>query len=190
MINIAIFASGSGSNAENLMQYFEHHTNIRVACILSNKSDAFVLERAKKYHIPTKIFDKKEFYESQAIAEYLLHEKIDFIVLAGFLWLVPDNLIHAFPKKIINLHPALLPKYGGKGMYGMNVHKAVFENQEKVTGITIHFASDVYDEGEIIFQVSCPLMPDDTPERIAHKIHELEHEHLPKIVEKLAMIRN
>jgi phosphoribosylglycinamide formyltransferase 1 len=186
-MNIAIFASGSGTNAENIIQYFEHHPYIRIKCVLSNKKDAYVLERAKKYAINTKIFDKKIFCETEAIVDYLAQEKIDFIILAGFLWLIPSYLIKAFPKKIINIHPALLPKYGGKGMYGMNVHKAVFENQEKISGITIHYASEIYDEGEVIFQASCTLTSEDTPERIAQKIHELEYEHFPKIIEKIIM---
>ncbi len=190
-MNIAIFASGSGSNAENLIQYFDLHQTAKIVCVLTNKSDAFVLERVKKHNqnskniVDTKIFDRKMFYESQEILDYLSAHKIDFIVLAGFLWLVPDNLINAFPKKIINIHPALLPKYGGKGMYGMNVHKAVFENKETTTGITIHYANVVYDEGEVIFQISCDLTPNDTPEIIAQKIHALEHEYFPKVVEKV-----
>ncbi|PKQ68864.1 phosphoribosylglycinamide formyltransferase [Raineya orbicola] len=181
---IAIFASGNGTNAENVILYFQNHATIEVACVLSNKADAFVLERAKKYRIPTYIFQKTDFYETNKVLEILQKEQISWIILAGFLWLVPENILQAFPNKIINIHPALLPKYGGKGMYGNRVHQAVWENKETETGITIHFANAHYDEGQIIFQARIALLPEDTPESIAQKVHYLEYEHFPKVIEQ------
>lgn len=181
---LAIFASGSGSNAENIMGYFQNHFAIEVACVLSNKADAYVLERAKKYHVPSYTFGKADFYENGKVLQILQSEKIDWIILAGFLWLVPKNILEAFPSKIINIHPALLPKYGGKGMYGNRVHQAVWENKETETGITIHFANAHYDEGKVIFQAKTPVFPEDTPESIAQKVHSLEYEHFPKVIEQ------
>jgi phosphoribosylglycinamide formyltransferase-1 len=181
---IAIFASGNGTNAENVILYFQNHATIEVACVLSNKADAFVLERAKKYRIPTYIFQKTDFYETNKVLEILQKEQISWIILAGFLWLVPENILQAFPNKIINIHPALLPKYGGKGMYGNRVHQAVWENKETETGITIHFANAHYDEGQIIFQARIALLPEDTPESIAQKVHHLESKHFPKVIEQ------
>lgn len=185
MKNIAIFASGSGTNAENIVLYFKNHPGIRVSLILANKPDAYVLERAEKLEIPSFVFSRKDFYDTPLILDLLLNNKIDFIVLAGFLWFVPEYLIKAFPKKIVNIHPALLPKHGGKGMYGDKVHQAVIAEGDSETGITIHFVNDHYDEGEIIFQDSFPVLPDDTPETIAHKVHQLEYLHFPRVIEKV-----
>lgn len=184
MNQIAIFASGNGSNAENIFQYFAKHPSIQVSCLLSNKQDAFVLERAKKWQIPAYTFTKDDLYENGRVAEILEKKQIDWIVLAGFLWLIPSWMVEKYPRKIINIHPALLPNYGGKGMYGMKVHQAVWENKESVTGITIHYVNAVYDEGEIIFQAKTPITPEDTPEAIAKKVQQLEHKYFPEIIEK------
>lgn len=185
MNKIAVFASGSGSNAQNLAEYFKNDQNVKIDCILVNKSDAFVLERAKSLEIETFIFNRNDFYNSDKVLDYLKDREIDFIVLAGFLWLIPQNLIRNFPGKIINIHPALLPKYGGKGMYGMNVHKAVVEAGETESGITIHYVNENYDEGNIIFQAKCPVKPNDTPEMVADKVHKLEYLHFPTVVKEL-----
>lgn len=187
MRKIAIFASGSGSNAQNIVDFFKNQDKIRVDCILSNREDAFVLERAKKLGVDTQVFNRGDFYGSPKTLEYLQARGVDFIVLAGFLWLVPSYLIAAYPKRIINIHPALLPKFGGKGMYGMNVHKAVVEAGEKSSGITIHYVNDKYDEGDIIFQAKCPVFKEDTAEQVAEKVHQLEYEHFPKIINKLVL---
>lgn len=184
MTHIAIFASGSGTNAEKIFQHFQNHTSIKVSCLLSNKQDAFAIERAKKWNIPTYTFNKADLYENGKIAEILEKEQIEWIVLAGFLWLLPAWLIEKYPKKIINIHPSLLPKYGGKGMYGMKVHQAVWNNREPFTGITIHYANTVYDEGEIIFQAKTILSPEDTPEIIAEKVHQLEYKYFPVVIEE------
>lgn len=183
MKKIAIFASGSGSNAENIVQYFKERENLNIECIYSNKNDAHVLERARKYLIPTRVFDKDEFYTTDNILNELKDKGINLIVLAGFLWLVPQNLTNNFP--IINIHPALLPKYGGKGMYGQKVHEAVIANKEKESGITIHYVNDRYDEGQIIFQAKCEVLPNDTPDDVAHKVHQLEYEYFPAIIDKV-----
>lgn len=182
MIKIVILASGSGSNAENIAHYFSDHKNVEISYILTNKRDAFVLERAKKLGIKTKVFSNKEMKEQVELLN-LLKIEADFIILAGFLLKVPENIIKAFPNKIINIHPALLPNYGGKGMYGMHVHHAVKENKEKETGITIHFVNENYDEGAIIFQAKTALEPEDTVDDIANKIHLLEQEHFPKVID-------
>lgn len=182
---IAIFASGSGTNAEAIMQHFSNHATVEVALILSNKSDAFVLERAKKHHVPTKVFNRTAFKDTNEIVDLLQSENISLVVLAGFLWLIPKQMVKAFPNQIINIHPALLPKYGGKGMYGMQVHKAVKAEGDTETGITIHYVNEAYDEGQIIRQAKCQVSPEDSPEDIAQKIHLLEHEHFPKVVEQL-----
>jgi phosphoribosylglycinamide formyltransferase 1 len=185
MKKIAVFASGSGSNAQAIAAYFKDSRCIKVACILSNRQDAFVLERAKKLEIPSYSFNREEYHNSTKIIGILNEHRIDLIVLAGFLWLVPEYLIKAYPGRIINIHPALLPKYGGKGMYGMYVHQAVLDNKEKESGISIHYVNEKYDEGSIIFQARCPVMPDDNAESLASRIHLLEHEHYPRVIEKL-----
>jgi len=186
-IRIAIFASGSGSNAENIYNYFADNTEVEISLILTNNPNAYVLERAKKINVPSWVFDKTAFKDTDQVVQKLKDEKIDLVILAGFLWLIPHNLIQAFPNKIINIHPALLPKYGGKGMYGDNVHKAVKANEEKETGITIHLVNEKYDEGEILAQYSTALDPSDSPEDIAKKVHTLEYEHFPKEIEKIAL---
>ncbi len=184
MIRIAIFASGSGTNAQKIIGYFTGHPSIQVAALLSNKPDAYALVRAENAGIPTYTFTRDEFYKTTKIARYL--EKMDVlaIILAGFLWLVPEYLIKRYPGRVINIHPALLPKYGGKGMYGMRVHRAIIENGEKESGITIHQVNEHYDEGDIIFQTRCRISSDDTPESLAAKIHELEYKHYPRVIEE------
>lgn len=187
MTKIAIFASGSGTNTETIANYFSNSKEIEISAILCNNSTAFVIKRAKKLNIPTLIFTKNEFQDSKKVLNFLIDKKIDLIVLAGFLWLIPDNLIEQYPNKIINIHPALLPKYGGKGMYGERVHKTVVENNETETGITIHFVNEKYDEGQIIFQAKCSVNSTDTPETVATKVHELEYQFFPKIIEQVAI---
>lgn len=185
MKNIAIFASGSGTNAENLIRFFRTHPSARVKLVLSNRSGARVLERAQSYDIETVVFDRDGFYRSDKVLIILEERGIDFIVLAGFLWLVPDSILKRYDNKIVNIHPALLPKFGGKGMYGMRVHEAVIASGEKVSGITIHRVNSHYDQGDIVFQATCPVEPGETPESLARKIHELEYTHFPGVVETL-----
>jgi phosphoribosylglycinamide formyltransferase 1 len=185
MRNIAIFASGSGTNAENIIAYFSTRNSAKVALILSNKRDSLVLERAAKHNIKSVFFDRKEFYVTGQVLGYLVDNKIDFVVLAGFLWLVPENILSQYNNRIINIHPALLPRYGGKGMYGEIVHKAVITNHEKESGISIHFVNEKYDQGNIIFQARCIIDPSDTPETLASKVHSLEYQHYPKIIEEV-----
>ena len=187
MKNIAIFASGSGTNAQKIMEYFSGRNDINVSTVLSNKKDSLVLERAKNFYVTTLAFNREDFYETNKIIDVLDDKNIDLIVLAGFLWLVPENIIRKYPKRIINIHPALLPKYGGKGMYGMRVHQAVLESGDKKSGISIHYVNEVYDEGEIIFHAICDVMPDDTPESLAKRIHELEYKHFAPVIEKLLL---
>jgi len=186
-MNIAIFASGSGTNAENIVKYFSENKNISIKLIISNKKNAFVLERAKNLNVQSAYFGRDDFYESDKILNLLKAEMIDLLVLAGFLWLVPHNLLVEYEKRIINIHPALLPKFGGKGMYGMNVHTAVREANEKESGITIHYVNEKYDEGEIIFQAKFPISEQDTAETIAEKVHKLEYEHFPKVIEQVSL---
>jgi phosphoribosylglycinamide formyltransferase 1 len=187
MNKIAIFASGSGTNAENIIKFCKENKKIEISIVFSNNKNAYVIQRAINHNIKYYVFSRPEFYSSQNILKTLKEQKIDFIVLAGFLWLIPEYLIDTYPNKIINIHPALLPKYGGKGMYGMNVHKAVKENNEKETGITIHYVNKEYDKGDIIFQAKCEILPEDTPEAIAKKVHELEYMHFPKVIEKIVL---
>jgi phosphoribosylglycinamide formyltransferase 1 len=182
MINLAIFASGSGSNAENIIQFFQNDPGIEVSCICTNRSDAFVIERVKRYHIPFLVFSRDDFYHHHSVLEYLKKYQVDWIILAGFLWLVPSELIDRYPGRIINIHPALLPKFGGKGMYGHHVHKAVIDAKEALSGITIHYVDHEYDQGDIIFQAKCPVEPSDTPESLAARIHDLEYEYFPKVI--------
>lgn len=182
---IAIFASGSGSNAENIVNYFHDNEKFDFSVILSNKVDAFVHERAKKLQIPSFTFSRDQFVAGEEVLLFLKTHNIDYIILAGFLLKVPEVLIKAFPDKIINIHPALLPKYGGKGMYGDNVHKAVKAAGETESGITIHYVNEHYDEGNIILQAKCLLTNEDTPETIAQKVHALEYEHFPKAIEMI-----
>lgn len=187
MIRIAIFASGSGSNAENIIRYFRESKEVSIALIVSNKKDAFVHERAKSVNIESVTFSKTEFDSSDIVVDYLTTKRIDFIVLAGFLLKIPSNILKAYPNKIINIHPALLPKYGGKGMYGDYVHQAVVEAGESESGITIHFVNENYDEGAIIFQAKCSVSTDDTFNDVAKKVHILEYTHFPIIIEKILL---
>jgi phosphoribosylglycinamide formyltransferase 1 len=182
LVNIAIFASGSGSNAENIANYFKDHSGIKVKLILTNNPKALVLERANKSGIEAITFSRDEFYNSESIVDQLKNHEIHFVVLAGFMWLMPAYLVKAYAQKIVNIHPALLPKYGGKGMFGNFVHNAVAAAGEKETGITIHYVNERYDEGNIIFQAKCSV-DNDKPEQIASKVHELEYAHYPKVIE-------
>ncbi|QXV65321.1 phosphoribosylglycinamide formyltransferase [Mucilaginibacter achroorhodeus] len=182
---IAIFASGSGSNAQKIMEHFKKHNDAEVVLILTNNPQAYVLQRADNFEIPSHIFTRHEFYQTDDIINLLKNLQVDLIVLAGFLWLVPQSLLAAFPNKIINLHPALLPKFGGKGMYGDNVHKAVLAAGEEESGITIHFTNAEFDEGEIIHQSRFKIEPGDTLEMVKFKGQQLEHQHFPKVIEGL-----
>lgn len=183
-VKVAIFASGSGSNAENIYQYFEDKANIEIDSIYTNKADAYVIERAKKLEIPCFYFSNSDFREGDIVLRKMQSRDIDFIVLAGFLLKVPENIITAFPDKIVNIHPALLPKYGGKGMYGDNVHRAVKESGDIETGITIHYVNELYDEGGIIFQAKCSVENDDAYNDIAEKVHQLEYKFFPEVIEE------
>lgn len=183
-INIAIFASGSGTNAENIIDWTRKSNHLKVGLILSNKNSAYVLERAKNNGIPSMTFTPDELKNTTLVDEILTKLKIDAIVLAGFLLRIPKRLIEQYPGKIINIHPALLPSYGGKGMYGMNVHNAVIAAGEKRSGITIHVVDEVYDNGDVIFQAECPVNEGDTAEQLASKIHELEYLHFPRVIEE------
>jgi phosphoribosylglycinamide formyltransferase 1 len=181
-IKIAIFASGSGSNAENIANYYSKSSVFEFPLIISNKAGAFVHERAKKLQIPSFTFSREDFLAGDKIITFLKKHNIECIVLAGFLLKIPDSLVEAYPNKIINVHPALLPKYGGKGMYGHHVHQAVADAGETESGITIHYVNGNYDEGNIIFQAKCPVLPTDTADTIAEKVHALEYEHFPRII--------
>jgi len=185
--HLAIFASGSGTNAEEIMKHFQYHSSIDVALVLSNNPSAYVLERAKKFGVNTFIFNKKTLNETTLVEDALTAKQIDFIALAGFMLLMPEKLVRKYPNRVVNIHPALLPKYGGKGMYGMFVHEAVVENREKESGITIHWVNEQYDEGQIIFQARCGINPGDTPEQVAQKVHQLEYKHYPQVIEKLLL---
>jgi phosphoribosylglycinamide formyltransferase 1 len=187
MRNIAILASGSGTNAENIIKYFSNSNSVKVSLVLSNKRQALVLKRAEMLNIRTVFFERKEFYVTGKVLRYLALYKIDFIILAGFLWLVPENIIEQYPGRIINIHPALLPRYGGKGMYGDSVHKAVIGNKDKESGITIHYVNKQYDEGDIIFQAKCKVDPSDTPSTLAERVHALEYAHYPEVIEELVL---
>jgi phosphoribosylglycinamide formyltransferase-1 len=189
MKKIAILASGSGSNAQNIIEYFTRTGTASVEIILTNNKDAYVLQRAAKFQIRTSIFTREEFYKTDLVLNILLDLKIDLVVLAGFLWLIPATMIKQFPKKIINIHPALLPKYGGHGMYGNKVHEAVIASGDKFSGITIHYINENYDEGDIIFQKMLELQPTDTTETLAQKIHSLEHQFFPEIIEQLLITK-
>ncbi len=180
---IALFASGSGTNVQNIVEYFSENKEIVVDSVWTNNPDAYVLERAKKYNIDSFVFNRNEFRNTTQVVDELISRGVDLVVLAGFLWLIPESLIHNF--RIINIHPALLPKYGGKGMYGMNVHRAVLENKESESGITIHEVNEKYDEGKILFQSRVNVTPDDTPETVARKVHELEYKYFPGVIENV-----
>ena len=182
MKKIAIFASGSGSNAENIINYFKNDTKNVVKIVFCNKPDAYVLERAKRLNVPTFVFGRDEFYHSDLVLNELNRLGIDLVVLAGFLWKVPDAIIDTYQNRVINIHPALLPSYGGKGMYGMKVHEAVIAAGEKESGITIHYVNNHYDEGAAIFQAKCEIVPEDTPETLATKVHALEYGYFPRVI--------
>ena len=182
---IAIFASGSGSNAQKILEHFKKHNDAEVAIVLTNNPEAYVLQRADNFEVPSHIFTRHEFYQTDDVVQLLKNLKVDIIVLAGFLWLIPQRLLQAFPNKIINLHPALLPKYGGKGMYGDNVHKAILEAGETESGITIHFVNENFDEGEIIHQSRFHIEKQDDMEMIKFKGQQLEHHHYPKVIEMI-----
>lgn len=182
---LAIFVSGTGSNARRMIEYFREHDDIEVALLVSNRPDAPALEMAAGYGVETLVIDRPFFYQSQDLLTELKQRNITFIVLAGFLWLIPDYLTTAYAGRMVNIHPALLPKYGGKGMYGMNVHRAVKEAGEAESGITIHLVNERYDEGQVLFQARCPVAATDTPGDIARKVQALEHRHFAPIVEQL-----
>jgi len=186
MKRIALFASGAGSNVENIVRYFSDSRELEFPVVISNRHDAPVHERAKKYRIPSYYFKKGDF-ENGEVLNLLREKAIDFIILAGFLLKVPDNLLKAYPGRIINIHPALLPKFGGQGMYGSRVHEAVVASGEKETGITIHYVNENYDEGRIIFQVKCPVLPDDSPDDVAAKVHALEYEYFPRVIGEVVL---
>ena len=185
MKRVAIFASGSGSNAQNIVEYFSKSREVVIDSLWSNNENAYALIRAERLGVETFTFGKDEFYKSREILEQLSERKIDVIVLSGFLWLVPQYLIGEFTT--INIHPALLPKYGGKGMYGSKVHETVINNKEKESGITVHYVNDRYDEGNIIFQATCEIDSSDTPDSLAEKVHQLEYEHFPRVIEEVLM---
>ena len=183
--NIAIFASGNGTNAENIIRYFQNSESVNVKLVLADRETAFVLERARRLNVPFACLDKAAWADGTVVLSLLEDKGIDFIVLAGFLARVPDCILHAYPNKIINIHPALLPKFGGKGMYGDRVHEAVVMAGESESGITIHYIDEHYDEGSTVFQAKCPVLPGDTPADVAKKVHALEYEWFPKIIERV-----
>lgn len=186
-INLAILASGNGTNAQQITEYFADKPTVNVSCIIYNKRDAYVAERARNLGIEAQYFNKKDFFESDNVLEYLKAREIDYVILAGFLLLVPENLLKNYPNKIINIHPALLPNYGGKGMYGHHVHEAVIANKEKESGITIHVVDCHYDKGTTLFQAKCRLTENDTPDTLAVKIHILEKEYFPRVIESAVL---
>lgn len=183
--NIAIFASGSGTNAENIIRHFQGNKDVNVTLVVSNKPDAYVLVRAANLHVPSLTLTREEFARGEELARLMKERGIDFIVLAGFLLRVPEALIEAYPGRIVNIHPALLPKYGGKGMYGDRVHRAVVEAGERESGITIHLIDEQYDRGTTVFQAKCPVLPGDTPDDVARKVHALEYAHYPEVIGQL-----
>lgn len=185
MKNIVLFASGSGTNVQRIAEYFYNREDVHIARIYSNKADAFVLKRAEKLNIESFVFNRDDFYQNNSVLEQLQKDNPDLIVLAGFLWLIPEAVLEHFEGKIINIHPALLPKYGGKGMYGSRVHEAIIRAGEQESGISIHLVNPRYDEGEIIFQARCSIGEEDTPETLAAKIHQLEYAHFPVIIDNL-----
>lgn len=187
ILNIALFASGSGSNAQNIAEYFSQHPSLKIDSIYANKEEAFVLQRAAKLAIPAFYFPNSDFREGTVLLQKLRKREVDIIVLAGFLLKIPPILLEAFPNRIINIHPALLPKYGGKGMFGAHVHEAVKAANESETGITIHLVNEHYDEGQILFQAQCAIEADDQVEQIAEKVHALEYAHFPHVIETFVL---
>ena len=190
MKRIVIFASGSGTNAENIIKHFQEIKNAEVTLVFSNKMNAKVLKRAYNLNVKALHFDKTSFYSTNEVLNILKDAAPDLIVLAGFLWIFPKNIIETFSNKVINIHPALLPKYGGKGMYGSHVHEAVVQNKEKESGITIHYVNENYDEGAIIFQAKTPINDHDTPDDVAKAIHQLEYKYFPIVIEKILGLRD
>lgn len=184
---IAIFASGAGSNARKIIEHFRHHPSISIALVVCNKPQAGVLTIAAENKIPVLLIEKEQFFRGNAYADELKAYGVDFLVLAGFLWKIPLALIRAYPQHIINIHPALLPNYGGKGMYGYAVHEAVIQNKETESGITIHYVDELYDHGQIIFQAKCEVKPADNPDDLANRIHALEHQHYAAVIEQLLL---
>ena len=182
-IRLAILGSGNGTNAQQISEYFAGRTDVVVACIIYNKRDAYIARRAQNLGIEARYFGRADFYENGAVLEYLKEKQIDWVILAGFLWLVPESLLDAYPNHIINIHPALLPKYGGKGMYGHHVHEAVVAAGEHESGIIIHIVDHHYDRGTTLFQARCSVTPDDTADTLAEKIHLLEKEYFPKVID-------
>ena len=185
--NLAIFASGAGSNAQQIINYFKGRSDINIALIVCNKPNAGVINIAANENIPLLMIEKETFFRGNAYLDELRSHQISFIVLAGFLWKIPHLLIHAFPDKIVNIHPALLPNYGGKGMYGHFVHESVLAHDEKESGITIHYVNENFDEGNHIFQATCPILSDDTADSLAARIHKLEHKHFPEVIESVLL---
>jgi len=182
---LAIMASGNGTNAQRIMKYFSSDPLIRVELVLCNNPSAFVLERSKKMKVPSMLFNRNDFYNTRHVLDILSVQGVDWIILAGFIWLIPNHILSCYQNRIINIHPALLPNYGGKGMYGMKVHETVIQNGEKESGITIHYVNEQYDKGQIIFQDKCPVFESDTPETLAARVHELEYKWYPEIIERL-----
>ena len=181
---ICIFASGSGTNAQNIIEYFKKKKNIEVSLVLSNKKEAYVLQRAQLSGVSNSFFSREDFH-NYTVLKLLEEYRIDFVVLAGFLWLIPKEFLRAYPNRIVNIHPALLPKYGGKGMYGARVHETVLENMEKESGISIHYVNEEYDKGNLIFQTRCKIEQGETADSLAKKVHQLEYEHYPRVIEEL-----
>ena len=185
MTNIAILASGNGTNAQRIIEYFVGSADIKIAIVITNKEDAYVRKRASNFGIKEIYVSRTDFNNPDKINRIFYQNRIDWIILAGFMQLIHEDVIKKYKNHIINIHPALLPKYGGKGMYGMNVHEAVIANNEKTSGITIHYVNEEYDKGAIIFKTKCKVSPEDTPETLATKIHQLEYEHYPRVIEEL-----
>lgn len=183
-VRLAILGSGNGTNAQQISEYFAGRNDVEVACIIYNVKDAFIAQRAKNLGIESHYFGRADFYENHAVLDYLRQKQTDWVILAGFLWLVPQEILDAYPGRVINIHPALLPKYGGRGMYGHHVHEAVVAAGERESGITIHIVDENYDRGTILFQARCTVDPDDTPDTLAAKIHLLEKEHFPRVIDE------
>ena len=183
-IRLAILGSGNGTNAQQITEYFASRSDVEIACIIYNVRDAYIAQRARNLGVEARYFGRADFYESGAVLDYLRQKDVDWVILAGFLWLVPQPILDAFPQRVINIHPALLPKYGGKGMYGHHVHEAVVAAGERESGITIHIVDNHYDRGTILFQARCTVTPDDTPDTLAAKIHLLEKEHFPRVIDE------
>ena len=188
--NIAIFASGSGTNAENIINYFRNNPRISINLIVTNREDAFVRERAKRLEVDSYVIKKEAWKDQNLVNDLLSKYNIDYIILTGFLLRVPQYILDKYHNRVINIHPALLPKFGGKGMYGDNVHKAVIDSKDEESGITIHFCNENYDEGNIIFQAKCPISPNDTFEVVAQKVHQLEYKYFPVIIEQVLLDDN